>query len=113
MTNNTGGSILYPRNLKVRSSTITGNTSYAFQIYGTPLSVDLGTALSPGGNTIQNSGTGNLSGITGDAISAVGNTWNPNVQGADANGHFPAATQLAGPASGANFTLNAGSLLSL
>lgn len=39
---------------------------------------------------------------------AVGNTWIPNAQGADASGHYTSATTLAGPANGPNFVAPVG-----
>ena len=60
---------------------------------------DLGTAADPGGNTFQNNTKYGLqSDVTGNgtAVPAVGNTWMPNVQGADANGHYATAT-VSGP----------------
>jgi hypothetical protein len=65
-------------------------------------SVDLGTAGSPGGNKFtgnntSNGGFANLNIISAPTttplvIDAVGNTWDPSIQGADATGHFPAGT---------------------
>ena len=70
--------------------------------------LDLGTPDQPGNNTIQqNSNTGLL--VVGSApavINAVGNTWNPGEQGADANGQMPPGTTLAGPATGSNFQIS-------
>ena len=72
-------------------------------------SCDLGTASAPGGNTIQ----GNTRGLCVDGnaattywvIQAAGNTWDPSVQGADADGHMAAGSILSGPytAAGTNF----------
>jgi hypothetical protein len=60
---------------------------------------DLGTSADPGGNTFRNNTKyGVQSDVTGTgtAVQAVGNTWIPNVQGADASGHYAAAA-VAGP----------------
>jgi hypothetical protein len=59
--------------------------------------LDLGTAASPGNNTIQCTLIGvSNSGQAGDAgVTAVGNTWNP-VQNADLTGHY-AAQYITGP----------------
>lgn len=67
----------------------------------------LGGAGDPGGNTLQSVSGG--TGIYADAwtislIFAGGNTWLPNVQGADASGTYPGAS-VAGPTSGANYTI--------
>jgi hypothetical protein len=79
--------------------------------------VDLGTAADPGGNTLTgNSTTGLLAALgdpAADALSttAVGNTWVPLAQGADAAGHFGDGVVVTGPAngsllSGPNFTIS-------
>lgn len=72
-------------------------------------SLDLGNAEEPGGNTIQqNSDTGlRVFGSSGSVINAVGNTWNPGEQGADANGQMTPGMTLVGPVSGSNFQLSA------
>jgi hypothetical protein len=60
---------------------------------------NLGTAADPGRNTFQNNTKYGLeSDVTGNgsAVLAVGNTWTPNVQAADANGYYATAT-VSGP----------------
>lgn len=55
--------------------------------------VDLGTAASPGNNTILGGAGGVgllLQRTTTSVVNAVGNTWKPNVQGADGAGKYPA-----------------------
>jgi hypothetical protein len=52
---------------------------------------DLGTASDPGGNTIQDNTSGNLrfaANLTGGFVSAVGDTWNKDVQGANGFGAY-------------------------
>jgi hypothetical protein len=69
--------------------------------------LDLGTAASPGNNTILCSSVGVANwGQTGNAsVTAVGNTWTPSVQGADASGHY-ASQLIAGPTtSGINYVV--------
>jgi hypothetical protein len=73
---------------------------------------DLGTIATPGGNTFQGNQQVGLQ-IDGNAgarlITAVGNTWNANVQGADAAGHYAPAT--VGPVvvtPGNNFSIASG-----
>jgi len=63
--------------------------------------LDLGTAASPGNNTFLTTSTAVANhGQPGDAgVTAVGNTWNPNIQGADADGHY-AAQLITGPTTG-------------
>jgi len=68
---------------------------------------DFGTVASPGGNNFSGNTDGNFG---AQLINAVGNTWRPNVQGADAQGHYTVAT-IPGPvafASGNNFVLGSG-----
>jgi hypothetical protein len=75
---------------------------------------DLGTASDPGNNTFRGSVQPGATGVTVDtavvdsAISAVGNTWNPNVQGADAGGRYPTTIVVTGQsplARGLNFNV--------
>jgi hypothetical protein len=69
--------------------------------------IDLGTAASLGNNTILCSSVGVANwGQSGNAgVTAVGNTWTPNVQGADASGHY-ASQLIPGPTtSGINYVV--------
>lgn len=100
--------------LKVRGSYLTGN-GYGVSLGGTGGTADLGTATDPGGNFVQSvsGGTGlNAPAWTNDTIQAVGNTWSPNVQGADAAGHYTSQI-VTGPVSGQNITLGSGVALQL
>ncbi|MEO6363763.1 MAG: right-handed parallel beta-helix repeat-containing protein, partial [Caldimonas sp.] len=79
---------------RVRNATITGNVAYGIHLHGRG-QCDLGSAASPGGNTLRNTGPNlrvasiGLSGPGGAVdISAVGNTWLANEQGADAQGRY-------------------------
>jgi hypothetical protein len=89
--------------ITLRGTQVVGSTDdgiYLFANDGT--SVDLGTAASPGGNTFSgnntsNGGFANLNVLstpttTPLVIDAIGNTWDPSIQGADTTGHFPAGT---------------------
>ena len=100
--------------LKLRNSTVSSNTGDGVALSG-GLVVDLGTATDAGGNTfIGNTSTGlhiNL-GAVGPA-QAVGNTWNPSVQGADGAGHYASPVQKTGPASGTNYIIGNAGLLDL
>jgi Right handed beta helix region len=68
---------------------------------------DLGTAASPGGNTFAGNGAANAAASNVNlsvslaaadlTINAVGNTWDPNANGADATGHFGAGTTFSAP----------------
>lgn len=74
---------------------------YTSAVPGTAL--DLGTATNPGNNTILGSATGmglNLANVsaTSGVVQAVGNTWHPNIQGANFAGHYASAVIAAGTA---------------
>jgi hypothetical protein len=75
--------------LKLRNSEVSSNAT-GILITGT--GVDLGTISDPGNNTFVNNGTTSVAfgsnGAGNSIVSAVGNTWNPNTQGADASGHY-------------------------
>ncbi|MEO7732106.1 MAG: DUF1565 domain-containing protein [Kofleriaceae bacterium] len=77
--------------------------------------IDLGTTASPGNNTLL-SFSDNSSAVeieNGGRVDAVGNTWRPNVQGADGSGHYAAAT-ITGPVTPqGNFQLATGARLQL
>ena len=101
--------------LKLRNSNVSSNTGQGVWLITNPI-VDLGTAADPGGNTMTgNTLTSlqmNLSNV--GTVQAAGNTWNANVQGADANGHYTTPTLKTGPASnGTNYQISNASVLSL
>lgn len=78
-------------NVKLRNAKITNNGNVGVNIVCYSGSVaDLGTLLSPGANTF----TGNAVGVAltagGFVATAVGNTWTPSVQAADALGKYSA-----------------------
>lgn len=58
--------------------------------------VFLGSENTPGGNIIQGNTHVGLANRSDRRIHAPGNTWNPSVQGADAEGHYP-ENLVAGP----------------
>ena len=98
ISNNTSYGITIGKGVafKMRGSTVGGN-AYGLSISDASGGIDLGTASDPGGNTItdnrnySNSFGANISGGwqgTG-TVQAVGNTWNPNLQGTNAAGHYP------------------------
>lgn len=94
-----------PARLKVRGCTITGLHAGVMVSTGT---TDLGTAADPGNNTIRGNPFSNLTIGAGEVLSvtAVGNTWNANVQGTNSDGH--ASHLVVGPVSqqnGNNFTI--------
>ena len=109
---------------KLRGSSVTGNVQYGVLIDGTQSAggptADLGTAADPGGNTFTGNGLAGLRSVaaTGQSVDAVGNTWIPNQQGADANGRYslpPTFTPVpnTGPASGVNFKIDNATALNL
>ena len=84
--------------LKVRTSTFVCDTGHgAISVFGNWYLIDLGTSTSdPGRNSMNESGGLGLEVHAPDYvpvfqtywIHAVGNTWQPNHQGSDANGHY-------------------------
>jgi hypothetical protein len=103
-----------------QSSLLVRNTELSANRYGVivtilftpgPDTFDLGTALAPGGNTIRGNEYGLYVYTDGGAlrapwvIQAVGNTWDPSVQGSDADGHMLRGSIISGPytALGTNF----------
>lgn len=84
-------------------------------VYGAA-QIDFGTAASPGNNVFQSgAGLDIDGGRTGLHPTAVGNTWRPNLQGADAAGHY-ASSLITGPVGyngPVNFNISAGSTLQL
>jgi len=102
---------------KLRGSNVTGNIQHGVHLDGTQasggLTFDLGTTADPGGNTITGNGLAGLRSVAaaGDSVNAVGNTWIPNQQGADANGRYSLPPTFVpvpktGPASGVNFKID-------
>jgi hypothetical protein len=94
--------------------TLAGNASSTF---------DLGTAADPGGNTITgNTTSAATTGIdvkveASVTVTAVGNTFAPNVQGANASGHYVIGISPCGPTScdvktgaGVNYRVTTGKL---
>ncbi len=106
---------------KLRASTVSGGAQDGVTFGGfVTMTVDLGTAADPGGNTFTgNAASGLLNGMApGQTLNAVGNTWAPNVQGADANGRYSTPPAFApvpkvGPANGVNFHTENASTLNL
>ncbi|HEX3764917.1 MAG TPA: DUF1565 domain-containing protein, partial [Kofleriaceae bacterium] len=102
--------------LTMRNSTVSGNHQDGVRI-SNAIHVDLGTAASPGGNTIQGNTGAGLAVVSDDGsptVNASGNTWNASVQGADSDGRYILVETLAGPIAaspGNNFAIAAGSSL--
>jgi hypothetical protein len=77
--------------LEMRDSTLRSSSGFLIPCNR---SLDLGTAASPGNNKFETTESGpailyrNGGGPLTHVIYLVGNTWKPNVQGADAVGHY-------------------------
>jgi hypothetical protein len=121
ITGNTqGGMTVSNGALKLRGSTVSNNGAEGgVTLYGI-LDVDLGTSASPGGNTFTGNAGPQINSVAaaGQTVNAVGNTWTPNVQGADANGRYSlppafAPVPKAGPTTGANYQIYNASTLNL
>ncbi len=105
--------------LSVRNSVLTtsGSNSNVILVTFSGSFIDLGSAASPGGNTFINSsadlnprtmvGISTVAGTTA-TMNASGNTWRPNVQGADAAGKYAAATVTGPSPSGVNYYVDTG-----
>lgn len=110
-----GGGADTPGTLTMRGCTVTGNGNgiYLFDF----AIADLGTASNPGNNTLQNNVNIGLviDGNNGDrTIHAAGNTWRPDVQGANAQGKYGAALMNAvAKTDRNNFAIQAGWRLQL
>jgi hypothetical protein len=116
------GSVGGAHRLKLRGVSVTGNNASASNTIdnsgiilrgNSSASFDLGTGAEPGNNIFQNNSAGNQSAnvvvdVSGVVVSAVGNTWNPGVQGADGSGNLAAGTVTTG--TGANYRIVSGSL---
>ena len=115
-----GVSLILPSGtLKMRGSTVSNNADSGVRLQGT-MTTDLGKAGDPGGNTFTGTGLTGLRDFVdpGQFVDAVGNTWKPNQQGANANGYYSVPPLFApvpqmGPASGTNFIISGTTTLNL
>jgi hypothetical protein len=76
---------------------------------------DLGTMPNPGNNVFQNNSNVGVFAESSVPVTAIGNTWNPNVQGADPNGRYTTIATIPGPLAGGsngNFEISEGCSLS-
>jgi hypothetical protein len=116
VSNNTSDGIYCngPTVLELRSTELCKNGGYGVYLSGSGNGqlADLGTASTKGGNLIKDnvqSGLGvNLSGSK--TVDAVGNTWMPNEQGANASGVYPMGSSIKGTAQGKNVQIFSGSV---
>jgi len=106
------GDFTFVNSLRMRNVKLAGNGGNMISFDGAAASaLDLGKAGDPGGllfSGVAAAGTA-LNHLAPIAASAVGNTWIPNQQGADATGKFAAGTTLVGPTIGINVALDNGS----
>lgn len=88
--------------LKLRRSTLSQNGVGVMLL----MPANLGTAADPGQNSFAGNVTAGIktSNNMVGTIQAVGNTWNPNLQGANAQGKYAAAL-INGPKNGLNYVL--------
>jgi hypothetical protein len=97
--------------ITLRGTQVVGSTDDGILLFANDgTSVDLGTAASPGGNKLagNNTSNGSFANLNGTStptttpivINAVGNTWDPGIQGADTTGHFPAGTTFTASSTG-------------
>lgn len=94
--------------LTLRNSTVKG-TGAGVVLQGDGTSAfDLGTAAAPGGNTLQAATAVRVSTAAGVLATAVGNTWKPNVQGANAAGAYTAASSVCNGANPCDVTAGTG-----
>jgi hypothetical protein len=100
--------------VKLRSCTIKNNVANGVEGLGS-IAWDFGTGGTPGNNTFQNNGATNVSiqFVTNQTPSAVGNTWNALVQGADNAGHYGSGAKSGFSQSGANFKTSSSAQLLL
>lgn len=110
-----GGGAMSPGTLTMRGCTITNNATGVYLLLDAV--ADLGTVANPGNNTFlanTNLGLDVDSCNTAPLITAVGNTWRPNVQGSDAAGKYPVVANVPGPVEpgfGNNFAIFTGCTL--
>lgn len=98
--------------LTMRNCTLTNNR-YGISLFDFSVA-DLGTDANPGNNVFQNNQFGGVSlgGTAGpQLVNAVGNTWNPGVQGSDNFGRYSMPATVSGPiqqTAGNNYDMWAG-----
>ncbi|HEX3766386.1 MAG TPA: DUF1565 domain-containing protein [Kofleriaceae bacterium] len=113
--NHTLAFYLQDANLVMRNCTIVGN-AFGIDVFQAS-TADLGTSLNPGNNILQSNSSASIfaeSGIS-TPVSAIGNIWNPNVQGADENGKYALTATISGPVApvpNGNYQINENSSLS-
>lgn len=102
-----------PGTMTMRGCTISGNGNGVYLFAGA--TGDFGTAAAPGNNTFRGNDIGLDIDTSPSAVTAVGNTWKSNVQGADSDGKYPSQLKV-GPVpytAGNNFKIAGSSTLQL
>ncbi|MEW6682983.1 MAG: Ig-like domain-containing protein [Nitrospirota bacterium] len=96
--------------LTARNAALSGSDALVLQgDAGGTEPLNLGTQSSPGGNTILGTTTGVRVSVEANVtVHAVGNTWAPNVQGADAAGHYSTASSVCAGANPCDVTSGSG-----
>jgi hypothetical protein len=110
--NGNGGFYVQAAHLVLRGTHVTGNTGGGIWTNGFT-QLDLGASQSePGNNTFGANGTSSLdvTGSTNSEFLAKGNTWDPSVQGADAQGLFGPGTIITAT-TGASFAALGGQMI--
>ena len=98
--------------LIMRGCTVTGNQLGVSANTGAV--VDLGTVSDPGANVLQGNLLVGLDVSSNLQVSAVGNTWNANIQDAGTTGKYVTSMIISGPITaenGNNFSIAAGDSL--
>jgi hypothetical protein len=122
VSNNTGAGIRLSHapsknTLTIRDTAFAGNQGDAIRFEGSATSVlDLGKSGDAGGlvfTAVPAAGAAAVNLLAPIAGSAIGNTWMPSIQGANASGKYPAINVIGGPATGRNVTLAAGASLAV
>lgn len=110
-----GAGATSPSVLAMHGCTITNNATGVYLFVSSV--ADLGTVANPGNNTfLANTKVGLDLAVCNASplLTAVGNTWRPNVQGSDAAGKYPVVANVPGPVdpgSGGNFAIATGCTL--
>ncbi|HEX8109130.1 MAG TPA: hypothetical protein VF516_15460, partial [Kofleriaceae bacterium] len=87
-------------NLVMRNCIVVGN-GFGIDVYQDSVA-DLGTMASPGNNVLQNNSNASVFAESSVPVNAIGNTWNPNIQGADGNGKYITTAAIPGPVAAVN-----------
>jgi hypothetical protein len=104
---------LQDANLVMRNCTVVEN-GFGIDVFQGSIA-DLGSMMNPGNNVFQNNSNASVFAESSVPVSAIGNTWNPNVQGADPSGKYTTIAAIPGPVApvnNGNFQISDGCSLS-